>query len=267
MSGEAKAPQRRRESFDSVACLYDAYRPRYPAEVLADVFGSAHIRETSRVLEIGCGTGQLSVPLAERCLELVAVELGPSLAALARRNLSRFPNARVETAAFEEWSLPAEAFGAVVCATAFHWLDPEVRFSKSAQALRRGGALVIVHPHQVTGGTPGFFPDSQKYYVKWGLSDDPFFAPTAPVDAPVMYEDLEHRSEFTSVQRHRFEAPLRFTSTSYVGNLETDSLVLGLAEDARRGFLADIAHLIDSRYGGEVSRNYLYEVVVAKKPT
>jgi SAM-dependent methyltransferase len=266
MSGET-APQRRRESFDSVASLYDRYRPGYPAEVLADVFESAHIGETSRVLEIGCGTGQLSVPLAEHGAELVAVELGPRLAAIARRNLSRFPNARVETAAFEEWPLPAEAFDAVVCATAFHWLDPEVRFSKSAQALRRGGALVIVHPHQVTGGTPGFFPDSQKYYVKWGLSDDPFFAPTAPADAPIMYADLDDRSEFTAVQRHRFVTPRRFTSKSYVGNLETDSLVLGLEETARAGFLADIAHLIDSRYGGEVSRNYVYEVVVARKPT
>jgi len=259
-------PHRRRESFDSVATLYDRYRPGYPSAVLADVFASANIGAGSRVLEIGCGTGQLSVPLAEHGMELVAIELGPSLAAIARLNLSGFSNARVETASFEEWPVPPEAFDAVVCATAFHWLDPDVRFAKSAQALRAGGALAIVHTHQVSGGTEGFSPDSQKYYVKWGLSNDPFFEPTAPADAPTMYAELDHRSEFVCVQRHRFEAPVRFTSESYVGLLGTDSLILALDETSRNGFLADIAQLIESGYGGELSRHYLYEVVVACTP-
>jgi 16S rRNA A1518/A1519 N6-dimethyltransferase RsmA/KsgA/DIM1 with predicted DNA glycosylase/AP lyase activity len=47
------------------------------------------------VLEIGCGTGQATVPLAERGSRIVAVELGPAMAAVARRNLARFPAVQV----------------------------------------------------------------------------------------------------------------------------------------------------------------------------
>ena len=157
---------------------------------------ASRLQPGSRVLEIGCGTGQLSVPLAQHGAELVAVEVGPNLAAIARRNLSDFPAARVEVGGFEEWPLQAEPFDAVVAASALHWIDPSVRFAKPARALKPGGTLVVVHAHHVKGGTPGFFRDTQPVYLRWGLSDGPFFEPPAPEDVPIMYPELEEWREF-----------------------------------------------------------------------
>jgi SAM-dependent methyltransferase len=254
---------RRKESFDAAAAEYARYRSGYPDEVVDDVVTASRLHPGSRVLEIGCGTGQLSVPLAERGIELVAVELGPRLAAIARRNLADFPGARVDVGGFEEWPLPADAFDVVVSASALHWIDPSVRFSKPARALKPGGVLVVVHAHHVKGGTPGFFADTQPFYLRWGLSDDPFFEPTAPEDAQVMYPELEEQPEFATVQRHRFEIPRRHTTDSYVGWLKTDSLVLSLDPRSKRGFLNDIEALIETKYHGSVSRNFVYEVIAA----
>ena len=170
---------------------------------------------------------------------------------------------RVEVSGFEEWPLPAEPFDAVVSASALHWIDPDVRFSKAACALRRGGVLTVVHAHHVKGGTPGFFGDTQPVYLRWGLSDDPFFEPPAPEDAPAMYPELEERSEFGDVQRHRFEIPRLHTTDSLVGWLKTDSLILSLDPPSKQGFLDDIRKLIDTKYAGLVSRNFVYEVIAA----
>jgi SAM-dependent methyltransferase len=233
--------------------------------VVDEVVTMSRLHPASRVLEIGCGTGQLSVPLAQRRVQLVAVELGPNLAAIARRNLTGFQDVRVEVGCFEEWQLPAEPFDAVVSASAFHWIDPEIRFSKAARALKPAGALTIVHLHHVKGGTPGFFADTQPLYLRWGLSDDPFFEPAAPEDAPVMYRELEDRFEFGDVQRHRFEIPRRHTTDSYVGWLKTDSLILSLDPLSRQGFLDDTRKLIDTKYNGRVSRNFVYEVIAATR--
>jgi SAM-dependent methyltransferase len=258
------AGERHRESFDGAAADYDRYRAPYPDEVVADVLVGSGIGAATRVLEIGCGTGQLSVPLARAGADLVAVELGASLARAARANLSPYPSAHVEVSAFEDWPLPDKPFDAVVCASAFHWLDPDVRFAKSARALRPGGSLTIVHAHHVCGGTPGFFEDTQPYYMKWGLSDDPFFQPPAPADAPVMYPELDTQPGFRSVRRRRREIPRRHTTTSYVGWLRTDSLILSLDDQARAGFLNDIGALIDGKYGGSVARNFVYDVITAR---
>jgi hypothetical protein len=44
---------------------------------------------------------------------VVAVELGPEMAAVARRNLAAFPTVQVVTSAFEDWPLPIEPFDLV----------------------------------------------------------------------------------------------------------------------------------------------------------
>src|SRR5262249_40196206 len=140
----------------------------------------------------------------------------------------------------------------------------EVRFSKSAQALRPGGFLTILHVHHVRGGTPGFFADTQRYYAEWGMSNDPDFQLPEP-STPQSYPELESRPEFASVERRRFEIPMRYTTDAYVGWLTTDSLVNTLDDEPRLGFLKDIRRLIDSNYNGTVERNFVYEVISAGK--
>ncbi len=256
---------RRRESFDGVAEYYNGYRSPYPQEVVDAVIAWSHLHTGSRVLEIGCGTGQLSVPLAQHGIDLLALELGPHLAALARQNLEPFPNVQVEVSAFEAWPLPGQHFDAVVSASAFHWLDPAIRYAKSAEALQPGGFLTILHVHHVSGGTPGFFADTQPYYLKWGLSDDLSFQPLAPDNVPTMYPELDQLPAFRSVERHQFEIPRRHSTAAYIGWLHTDSLVNSLNDEARQGFLQDIERLIEAKYHGEVVRNYVYEVIVAQR--
>src|SRR4051794_41692614 len=113
-----------RATFGEVAEIYDRARPGYPERIFDDLTEVARLGEGARVLEVGCGTGKATVPLARRGYELVCVELGERLAAVARRNLSAFPRAEVAVAAFEEWDAGGLHFDAVVAFTAFHWLDP-----------------------------------------------------------------------------------------------------------------------------------------------
>jgi hypothetical protein len=153
----------------------------------------------------------------------------------------------------------------VVCANAFHWLDPTLRFAKSAHVLRPDGVLTIVHPRHVHGGTPGFSSEAQQYFVKWGLSDDPIVEPPEPADLPPMYPEVDQLALFTSVTRHRFECLVDYTTESYVGLLHTDSLVLSLDASALEGFLSDIGQLIDTHYDGHLSKKFVYEVIAARR--
>ncbi|HET8788172.1 MAG TPA: rRNA adenine N-6-methyltransferase family protein, partial [Actinomycetes bacterium] len=71
--------ERLRSTFDQVADLYDRVRPGYPAALFDDLAELAGVGPGARVLEIGPGTGQATVPLAERGCRVVAVELGAGL--------------------------------------------------------------------------------------------------------------------------------------------------------------------------------------------
>ena len=76
---------RRPESFNEVAALYDRARPLYPQPLIDDLLALTGVRAGDHVLEIGCGTGQITLPLAERGLTITALEPGADLAAQVER--------------------------------------------------------------------------------------------------------------------------------------------------------------------------------------
>ena len=135
-----------RQTFETVPALYDRVRPTYPDELFVDL--AMVIRPRGRVLEIGPGTGQATLSLAERGFEVVAVELGAALAAFTRAKLAAFPRAEVVNGEFERTSFGG-SFDAVVAFTSFHWIDPALRYAKAASLLRREGVLAVTEVSHV----------------------------------------------------------------------------------------------------------------------
>ncbi|HEX9031056.1 MAG TPA: methyltransferase domain-containing protein [Streptosporangiaceae bacterium] len=145
----ASAARRYGRVFDEIAAEYDRHRPAYPDELVDQACRVAGIGTGDRVLEVGCGTGQLTRSLAVRGLRVTALEPGTSLMSMARKNLDgaaavEFVNARLEDARLEDALLGREPFRAVLAASAFHWADPEVSWQRAADVLVPGGTLALV---------------------------------------------------------------------------------------------------------------------------
>ncbi|MFI5555352.1 class I SAM-dependent methyltransferase [Streptomyces sp. NPDC051738] len=253
--------------FDEDAELYDRARPGYPPELFDDLEELAGARPGSRVLEVGCGTGQATVPLAGRGCRITAVEAGPRMAEVARRNLAGAAAVAVVTAEFESWPLPEEPFDALVSATAFHWLDPAVRIVKAADALRPGGALAVVRTQHVWGGTEEFFVEVQRCYERFDPDTPPGLRPPAAtdVDASDHAGEVARSGRFGPTVFRRYEQDLTYTTSDYLDVLRTYSGHRALPEAARNGLLACIAGLIDRRYDGRVTKRYLIELGVSRR--
>jgi SAM-dependent methyltransferase len=128
--------------FDEVAEDYDRHRPTYP-DVLVDR-ACQGIGPGAAVLEIGCGTGQLTRSLLARGLRVTAVEPGRKLIARARDQCNCVGDVRFVNARLEDASLPRAQYSAVFSASAIHWVDPDVSWRKAADALVDGGSLALV---------------------------------------------------------------------------------------------------------------------------
>lgn len=257
-------PDDLRAIFDEDAELYDRARPGYPDALFDDLFVLAGIGAGSRVLEIGCGTGQATVPFAGRGCVVVAVELGAHLAAVAARNVAAFPNAQVVVDAFEDWQLPEEPFDAVVAFTSFHWVDPTVGIDKVARALRPDGAFATITTDHVAGGTDPFFVDSQDCYERW----DPVTPPGLRLehaDDIVPHAAPDPSGRFGASQLRRYETDIAYSTARYLDVIRTYSPTRALDEERRSGLLTCIGSLIDSRYGGLIVKRYLRELSVAHR--
>jgi SAM-dependent methyltransferase len=130
--------------FDQVAEAYDRHRPTYPDALLDHACEVAELGAGDRVLEIGCGTGQLTRDLVARGLRVSAIEPGERLIALARQNIGDSGDVEFVNARLEDAPLPRERFHAVFSASAMHWIDPDLGWRKAAEALMPGGTLALV---------------------------------------------------------------------------------------------------------------------------
>jgi ubiquinone/menaquinone biosynthesis C-methylase UbiE len=122
------------------------------------VLAVARVHHSDQVVDLGCRTGQISLPLAELGADVLAVD--PSLAAVTRlQDLVRersLAGIRVLSAPLQTLSLPAESADVVVTCYALHELpDAEKdRIVRAAyQWLRPGGLLVVADMMFGRGGT------------------------------------------------------------------------------------------------------------------
>jgi SAM-dependent methyltransferase len=250
------ARNRLRLTFGEDAERYERARPGYPSQLFDDL---ADLSAGTRVLEIGCGTGQATTALAERGFDVTAVELSPALAAVAQRKL---PSVRIDVAAFEEWPLPPEPFDVVFAATTWHWLDPAVRVAKAAAALHPGGALATVATHHVHGGEDSFFAAAQECYERFDPDTPPGLRLPRTADVPPDAEELA--PHFGEPVFRRYEWGQEYTAEQYIDVLLTYSGHRAMEPDAQRALLDCIATLIDTRYAGRITKRYLNELRVAR---
>lgn len=73
--------------------------------------------------------------------------------------MAGFPLARVLTGSFEEWESEGSPFEAVVAVNSLHWIDPEIRYRKSAELSRSGGWLVV------SGCLWAVRPDAERFWT------------------------------------------------------------------------------------------------------
>ena len=260
---------RLRSTFDGAALLYDEVRPGYPEDLFDDVVALSRIPAGGRILEIGCGTGQATVPFARRGYRILCVELGENMAAVARRNLEGYAQAEVRCGDFEKWPLREGSFDLAISATAFHWLDPEVAYPKVAGALGDGGALALFwneHVHSDAGG--GFFEEVQRIYEREApeiVGPEDYKGLPRPDEVVDRTPEIEGSGTFERVTTRRYQWDETYDAEGYLRVLNTYSGHRSLGDATRRRLFSGIADLIDGRYGGRVVKGYLTTLYVAHR--
>jgi SAM-dependent methyltransferase len=277
-------PQGRlRTTFEQVPELYDRARPSYPPEIFDDLAALAELPAQARLVEIGCGTGQATLPLAERGYAITCVELGERLAAIARRKLATLPNVSVINANFETWQPEHPGFDAVVAFSAFHWLAPDRRYTRTADLLRPHGRLCFVSTAHVlpADGDP-FFLEVQADYEAVVPADpktkpggeQAFYAPPWRLPDPaaladhsdeVVTDEIEASGRFHPVSARRYLWDVIYTADDYIAVLSTYSHHRALDPDAREDVLERIHRRIEARPGRTVRKTYLAMLYVAER--
>lgn len=244
---EPPRPLALRATFDTVADLYDAARPPIPDRIVDDLFDLAPARA---VLEIGCGTGQLTRHLARRGCVVTAVELGANLASVARRLV---PQATVVHADFDTWQ-PDRAYDLVCSSNAWGWTDVATRYARAHDALAPGGHLAIINGHHVVPpDADPFFRDIQEAYVAIG-EPEVTELPTPATVGGRYHEEIMASGLFAEIVQRGEMQLLEYTAETYIDVLRTFSGHI-LMSNGQRATLFDAVRRIA---GDRVIRKHHY---------
>lgn len=245
-------------TFNEAANIYGV-RPSYPEEIVEEIISLSEISKTGRILEVGVGTGQITLPFAKRGYEMVGLELGPALAEQARKNLQNYPNVKIITTAFEEWQ-SEEKFDLLLSAQAFHWIETKTGLVKATKFLHDAGTLALVWT--LDESLTAFQKESTPLYDK--------FIPPQP-NRPTPNEGyerykraLKESSAFGEVAVREVKWSQTYSKEDYLKLQNTYSNHLAVDEVTRAAFHQELSKLIDE-HGGSVVRLYKTVLLFAKR--
>jgi SAM-dependent methyltransferase len=249
--------ERLRATFDRAAELYDRARPEYPREVVDRILQLTHVRPPARLLEIGCATGKATRPFATLGFRITCVELGAALAAAARRNLASFPLVDVVDGRFEDFTPDADPYDMVFAATAWHWVDPDVRYRKAAAVLRSRGHLALFDATHVIpyNGDP-FFEELQEIYEEIGEGIPPGTPTPRPGELDDLRADIDASGCFEVVDVVQYDWETSYDADGYIDLLNTFSGHIAMADWQRDRLYGEIRSRLAQRPDGRLRRHW-----------
>ena len=249
--------------FDQVPALYDRVRPGYPPELIADLVAITDLPPDAEIVEVGCGTGQATRPLAERGYHIAAVEPGAGLARLARERVAAFPNVEIAISTFEDWDPHQRRFDLLVAAASWHWIDPAIGWRRAHHILKPDGWMAILGNAVVrSSDEPELYAETADLHQHYAPDNPDWGHP--PTEAQVRAtspgwgppnEDAEGLFGPTTVRW--YPTVQWFDGAGMADHLRSLSLYRRLDPDVREPLLDAIAERVRNRMGDRIGRHYL----------
>ena len=248
-----------RLSFDTIPEQFDKWRPHYSPRLFSQLIEKAAINSSSKVLEIGPGTGQATDPILETGCGYTAIELGSNLSEFLRNKYKNAENYSLINDDFITHDFGDEKYDMIYSAAAIQWLPEDTAFSKTFRLLKSGGMLAMMFLHMdLRSPQPQMYADMQKVYDKY------FKSGNSGNKAPFVYDNALNYG-YTDLETSIFRGTREFTAAEYVQYIGTHSDHIALEEPYRTPFFKDIKEAI-TEHGNKLVINDEYILKTVKKP-
>ncbi|MCA0970239.1 class I SAM-dependent methyltransferase [Halobacillus litoralis] len=136
------------ELFKGAAPYYAKYRPVYPSSLIRAVVKRFSLDGSQHLLDIGCGTGQLTVRFAGWCERITAIDQDSGMIKEAVRIHNELRTGKID---WQQETLSSylsqnkdQLFDLVLMAKSFHWMDRQETLNQLYPHIRRGGGVMVV---------------------------------------------------------------------------------------------------------------------------
>jgi SAM-dependent methyltransferase len=241
--------------YAGTAEYYSRFRPQYPPSLVTKLREVFALDERGRLLDLGCGPGSVTIPLAHLFEQVVAVDPEPEMLAEGERIARERGAANIvwRCARAEDLDGSIGRFRIVSAGNSFHWMDREPVLEFFYPIIERGGGIALV------GHGDGIPPPPP---VPWRAAMnrvvDRYVGAQRRKPYTELHEAVLARSGFVEVSDYTEKFEAEWTPDSILGNLYSMSycsraLLGDRVDDFERDLRAALAEVCPSgRLTGEV---------------
>jgi len=252
-----------RTAFGKVGSLYDKSRVTYPQQLIDDIIIYSKIKPNATILDVGCGSGQATLPFAERGYNTVGLDISKELLTIAKEKCSPFKKAKFKLSSFENAKFNKNSFDLITSGLAWHWVKPEGRYQKAHNILTDNGTLAFFWSYQQNGKST-IVKEVGKVLDKYGLKGAGPVGSRMKDYANFTYNELREKPLFSNIEKRKYSIPTPFSREKYIGLVLTYSWVLKLPQNEQKQLKEDLTRVLN-RYQEPFIIPYKYVLILAKK--
>lgn len=257
--------EQRKNWYSPAAEAYNQARPRYPKELIDRVVEVAQLSSHVKILEVGCGPATATVAFAPLDCSIICLEPNPDFYRLAQQNCQPYPKVEIQNSSFEEWTLEAQKFDAVLAASSFHWIPSEVGYPKAAKALQENGYLILLWNKELQPSDEVHQHLSKIYQAHAPSLDRYEDRETQQKILKELGQMTVDSGQFRDLIDGQVESEVTYSVDEYLMLLNTYSPYLKLDSQSKKTLFAGLKETIEQDFGGILQLTYLSAFHIARK--
>jgi len=253
--------------FHGTADYYARYRPPYPTQLLDWVRAEARVSGTGELLDLGCGTGEVAIPLSPHFQRVTAVDQEPDMIARAEVKAGErgIRNIRWLVGAAEQVDVPPGSMELVTIGSAFHWMDRPLVARRAREWLVPGGDLAVLGGTSLWTGTAAWQPIVIRVLRRW-LGDQRRAGSGTFARPAERHEAVLEAQRYAPLRQTTVTSTHTWTLDAVVGYLYSTSFAARpLLGERTAAFEEDLrAELLRFDPGGTYQEDITYHAIVAR---
>ena len=250
------------EMFNQMADYYDKYRPDYPKKIINTIIEKVDLHSTSKLLEIGSGSGKATAQFTGFGFDIICIEPGADLIKNAKKRFQK-ENISFVNSRFEDYNTPHKYFDAIVSAQAFHWMPKPDAYEKCAKALRENGYLAVFWNIEIIENTD-FDRELCKIMHEYNaftssMSHENYVKRTESIS-----KEIAESGYFAKPQVLHAHWNKKYSFDEYFGYVSTGNVFVQNSDEMKKACYEALKQLAREN-NGVIARRYVCELYLAKK--
>jgi len=259
---------KRENIFQSSAGYYTEFRKPYPQRIFDLARDKFQLDGQGDLLDVGCGTGQIALPLSKWFRRVVGADLSAEMVGYARQNAidQKIKNVDFHVLSGEDISSAAGEFRLVSYGSALHWMDVPKTLAAGNSLLAPGGGVAVLGMRSIWGGGSDWEQTVVQVVRRWMGQDRRAGTGTfdTSIQGNIRFEDALSDAGFDVFDSGAIEAKYTVDLKFILGHLYTTSycnrdLLGDRVEEFEEDMAQELQHLsVSGTYPWSPGASYIF---------